>query len=69
MKAELILEDEDMVKGVKLDLTPTECLVLNQALGDYLFLEDRHEEDKQIARTMLDKMHEDFKKYREPDND
>ena len=69
MKAELILEDEDMVKGVKLELTPTEYLVLNQALGDYLFLEDRHEEDKQLARTMLEKIHEDFKKYGEPDND
>ena len=69
MKAELILEDGDMVKGVKLDLTPTECLVLNQALGDYLFLEDRHEEDKQLAKTMLEKIHEDFNKYREPDND
>lgn len=68
MKAELILEDEDMVKGVRLDLTPTECLVLNQALGDYLSL-DRHEEDKHIAKTMLEKMHEDFKKYGEADND
>lgn len=75
MKAELILEDENMakeddvmVKGVKLDLTPTELLVLNQALRDYLSL-DRHEEDKQIARTMLENMREDFEKYREPDND
>lgn len=69
MKAELILEDEDMVKGVKLELTPTEYLVLNQALGDYLFLEDRHEEDKQLAEKMFKKMREDLKKYREPDND
>lgn len=68
MKAELILEDEDIVKGVKLDLTPTECLVLSQALHDYLSL-DRHEEDKQLARTMLEKMSEDFKKYKESDND
>ena len=69
MKAELILEDEDMVKGVKLELTPTEYLVLNQALGDYLLLEDRHEEDKQLAKTMFKKMREDLEKYREPDND
>lgn len=69
MKAELILEDEDMVKGVKLELTPTEYLVLNQALGDYLFLEDRHEEDKQLAKTMFKKMREDLNKYREPYND
>lgn len=68
MKAELILEDEDMVKCVKLDLTPTECLVLNQALRDYLSL-DRHEEDKQIAKTMLENMYEDFNKYREANND
>lgn len=68
MKAELILEDEDMVKGVRLDLTPTECLVLNQALGDYLSL-DRHKEVKHIAKTMLEKMQEDFEKYGEPDND
>lgn len=69
MKAELILEDEDMVKGVKLELTPTEYLVLNQALGDYLFLEDRHEEDKQLAKTMFKKMREDLNKYREPYNE
>jgi len=68
MKAELILKDEDIVKCVKLELTPTECLVLNQALRDYLSL-DRHEEDKQIATTMLENMREDFEKYRENKND